>query len=468
MIQDVHKITKNYKMIFFIVYIMLGIIFLFKIPNNLSFKLMTDYLLILFSYFFVVGIWGHYIFKKGIYIFEPSTMVLLLTIISFSIEPLISITINDLDVNGFYVYAGCKKATIIYIIATVSFIFCYYNKIICKKKEYYNCSIDKIYKECIDISNKNRVLILAWFFAIIGVLVSLVDLLLQGYSIQYILSLGVSGTMSIEDSSLGVFINLRYCMIPAFIYLYKYSRVKWPSYILTIIALSCMFMRNKRWVMIIIIMAPIVYKYVEKNKKPKTIKIIVVSIVLILLISVMQFMRYDATTSLNSVSWENFTLLEVWKGFSGNFDLYKTLYGAVVYFPQKHFYTLGQQMIYLTIITCIPRAIWPSKPISILEVLKPQWLGEGAVRGAWAYAQITEFYVEFGIIGAVLLMSCYGIICRRLKQLYINKKSVHNLVLYSFTFPMLMQFTNRGYMPINFWAYIFMLVPWLIIKKLDR
>ena len=151
-----------------------------------------------------------------------------------------------------------------------------------------------------------------------------------------------------------------------------------------------------------------------------------------------------------------------------NFDLYKTLYAAVVYFPEKHFFTLGQQLVFLTLVTAIPRAIWPGKPISIFETLKAEWLGQGAITGAWAYAQITEFYVEYGTIGAIVLMGIFGKICRNLKKSYRTPKTIHSLVAYSVTYPMLMQFVIRGYMPINFWIMFFMLVPVLVIKGFDK
>lgn len=449
----------------FLLYWFVGIIFLLLFPNNLGLEFATNYIYILASYFFIGGIWVYYIRKYGIYLFEPVTIVMPITLITFSVEPLISIITNDLDVNGFYVYDGCKKGTTIYIFAAIIFLVCYYRDV-----RFNNNSrlVDDV-SDNVDFEVKNRKAIVFWayVFAILGTSIATVDLIMQGYSFQYILSLGITGSLEVNDSSLGFFINLRYCAVTSIVYLYIYAKNKWPATVLLIISATCMFMRNKRAVLIVLVGAPIVYYYIRNKKNPKVRTVLLFTIIGAIIISGMQYMRYDATTSVSEVNWEGFTFQEIWKGFSGNFDLYKTLYAAVVYFPDKHFFTLGQQLIFLTLVTAIPRAIWPGKPISIFETLKAEWLGEGAIRGAWAYAQLTEFYVEFGTIGTIVLMGLFGKICRILKKLYLFPKSVHSLVIYSATFPMLMQFVIRGYMPINFWIMFFMLVPVFVIQKFD-
>ena len=471
----VHGIKRPTLFGFLSIYFIVGLSFLFLLPSGLTAEMTTDYLLVLFSYFVITGMWIWYISNYGIYIFEPATIVLTLTIITFSIEPMISIIIDDLDVNGFYVYGGCKKATIIYMFAVSAFMLCYYKHVIFKQpwrldalSDMYSISLNNTKQNVgIDVNNRSVVVLLAYVFVIIGVAVSLVDLVLQGYSVQYILSLGTSGTLDTDDGSLGVLINLRYFMLPGFLYLYKYANNKVPSILLTIVAVTCLFARNKRWIIVLIVMAPIVLYYIEKRKKPRTGIVVVFAAIMCIIIGAMQYMRYFASTSITTVSWGGFGLQEIWRGFSGNFDLYKTLYAAVVYFPEKHFYTLGQQMIFLTIVTAIPRAIWPGKPSSIFETLKASWLGQGAIDGAWAYAQLTEFYVEFGIIGTIVLMSLFGKLCRWLKSLYIRRKDIHDLIFYAICFPFLMQVVIRGYTPMNFWPLVFMTVPIIVIKYFD-
>lgn len=475
---------RNVKACLILMYFFIGITFMFQMPSGISFKLITDYCTVLFSYFIVTGMWLYYVLKRGYFLFEPAVMVLLLTIISFSIEPMLSIITDNVNILGFYVFDGCKKATIIYMIAVIAFMFVYYNKFTFGDRlddkaaraklsfeddysnfKFYSGALNPVVHEQL-VFDEKIIVTLSYFFACIGVVVSFVDLMMQGYSAFYILSLGIAGISQSESDadSLGVFINLRYLMIPSFLYLDEFAKHKLPVWLLRIVALACLFIRNKRWLIVIMILSPITYYYTEKMKKPDMKLIGAVAAAGVVVISAMQFMRYEAATSISEVTWKNFTLMEIWKGFSGNFDLYKTLYGAVEYFPEKHPHTMGQQMIFLTLVTCIPRAVWPSKPSSIFETLKAEWLGEGAVRGSWAYAQLTEFYVEFGVIGTIICMVIFAQFCKWLKKLYVSKRAVHDLVAYSFMFPMLMQLVIRGYMPINFWAVFFMWLPIWIIK----
>lgn len=130
---------------------------------------------------------------------------------------------------------------------------------------------------------------------------------------------------------------------------------------------------------------------------------------------------------------------------------------------------MGQQLIYLTLVTCIPRAIWPNKPVSIIDSqLKPYFMGNGAVRGAWAYAQLTEFYIEFGIAGVVICMGVFASFCKFLKKCTFQPKNIHELVMVATFYPMLMQLVIRGYMPINFWAIFFMMIPITVIRAAEK
>ena len=94
-------------------------------------------------------------------------------------------------------------------------------------------------------------------------------------------------------------------------------------------------------------------------------------------------------------------------------------------------------------------------------------MGQESVRGHWAYAQLTEFYIEFGIIGVMICMAIFGRLCAGIRNMYVNNRDIHDYVLAAFLFPMLMQFVIRGYMPINFWALFFMLIPVWIMRLLN-
>lgn len=458
------RITRYGQGALLLLYLGLGLFLTFQI-NKVNNQYTTEYFIVLLSYFLMVGMWIVYISRYGFYIFEPITMVAGLSIMTFSIEPLISMITADTLLAGFDVYEGCIKATIIYMFALTAYFFVYYNRFSLGKKEYYVEGDDDWDGE---YSNSSLLLMLAYAFTIIGVAVSVVDLLKQGFSLQYILSLGSEGSFDAMEDSIGVFINLRYMMLPGFLYLDLYSKNRLANNLLRAVAIACMFMRNKRWIIILIVLSPIVLYYIRNKRKP-SLKLIASTVgVLAVLVGAMQYMR-GISTSITEVDWSSFDFLSIWKGFSGNLDLYKTLYAAVDYFPNSHPYTLGQQLVFLTLVTCIPRAIWPNKPVSIIDSkLKPLFMGNGAVRGAWAYAQLTEYYIEFGIIGTIICMCMFAAFCKYLKDCTFAPRNIHDLVLASTLFPMLMQLVIRGYMPINFWAMFFMVIPITVMKRAER
>ncbi len=457
----------NKKNILVFVYVIIGLFFLYCMPGSMSNEMSKNYIVLLVSYFLVFGIWIYYIVKQGFYLFEPSTMIISLTAISFSIEPIISILTNDTELAGFEVFNGCVKATIIYMVAIVMFMLIYYGKKHLIQEWRYKDN-DKVAFETV----KSKLFMGgAYFFAIVGTSVLILDTFQSGYNIQYIFSLGLKGQLDASESSIGTLINLQYCIAPSFLYLDQYDKRKWPVLVLRTIAFFSLLTKTTRWFLVVLLISPIVYRNVISGKKVKLGKIIVAACIIAFIIGAMQFTRGNVRdgAGIASADWSDFSLLTIWYAFSGNFDLYKTLYGAVTYFPKNHFYTLGQQMIYLTAVTCIPRSIWPGKPRSIIDSeLKQYFMGNGAVTGHWAYAQLTEFYVEFGIIGVICCMSLFALWCRSLKKLYIRKKNVHNIIYYAIMFPFLMQLVIRGYAPINFWAYFFMVLPIIVQKKINK
>lgn len=460
----------NYKKITLLtVYIIVGLILAFISNTQQCTSYSTECTVIVFSYFITGGAWYYCIIRNNIYIFEPCVMVLGITIITYTVAPILSIYNDDLTINGFYVFKGCIKASILYVISFLLFLFFYYSKNN-KKQHYTNLSFNFT---AISSSKKRKknITIVLYFFCLLSIGVCLIDLKEKGFSLNYILSLGVEGNFEKTEEDIGALINLRFLMITSFLYLDLISHNKKQkifNMFLKFVAITCLFATSKRWLIIILIISPLVLNYVKKRKAPQGYSIIIVCILLFLITGIMQYMRYYSTTSVVNVDWSGLSFNELWKGISGNFDLYKTLYAAVVYFPDYHPHTLGQQLVYLTLITCIPRSIWPEKPISVFEELKYHFMGQGSIDGAWAYAQFTEYYIEYGVLGLFVLFSLFAKICKWLKKKTINPKNIHDLVLISFMYPMLMQLVIRGYMPINFWAIFFMLIPIFTIKYLTK
>lgn len=451
-------------MVIVILYFVVGILFMLQIPDFLNTKETLEYIYVLLSYYIIGFLWIKYIDRYGFFIFEPGTMVISLTFITFSIEPMISMIQNDMGIGDFYIFDGCIKATSIYMLGIIAFLIAYYND-----SQKYNVTEKEIEGSLIINSKIFYVALLIWLFSFC---VQVIDLMSNGYSFDYIFSLGTSGNWnSAEDGGLGIFGNIRYFMVTSLLYMDVYAKNKKRVWICRGLSILLAMLRGYRWIIIIYVLSPIVLFTYIKRKTPKFKNIMMLAIVLMVFVGAMQFVRTSLRegNGLGNYNEEiKFNLAYIWGAFQGNFDLYKTLYGAVTYFPFTQFYTLGQQMIYLTIVTIIPRSIWPSKPYSVIDsVYKVYFMGEGAVRGHWAYAQMTEFYIEFGIIGVILCMYIFGKFCKFLGELpFKDNRTVHGVVVAAFFFPMLMQIVIRGYMPLNFWPIIFILIPVLLIKVL--
>ncbi|MEO2223849.1 O-antigen polymerase [Priestia megaterium] len=451
------------KLILVFCFFLIGILFMLYKPDNLTNVYNGYYTFILFSYFLVGGAFVFCITIKGIYIFEPITMVMPLTIITFSVEPLICIISGDTTLLGFEVFEGCYKATLIYMVASLTYLFGYFTKIRTSNEKKV-VEKEVTIRNKVIVNNKKKILFLAYIFWIVGFSVQLLDFLKQGYSYDYIFSLGAAGSFEATESSLGAITNIRFFMLAPLLYLDLYSDKKALKWTMRILAILLTMLRTSRWIILIYILSPIVLHYVKEKKKPSKKVLIPTFILSVFLIGAMQYFRASIRdgSGLDSLGSSGFSVSYIWGAFQLNFDLFKTLYGAVVYFPGEHAFTLGKQMIFLTIATIIPRAIWPTKPISVIEELKANFLGSGAVDGHWAYAQLTEFYIEFGITGVIVLMFGFSKLCKYLIKLC-KTNNDHNLIIYSIMFPMLMQLVIRGYMPNNFWSVIFLLLPiWAI------
>lgn len=454
------KLSRQHITVIIVIYFIIGLIFLGKCPDTINTNQFICYYTVLLSYFVVGFIWIVCVDKFGFYIFEPVNMVMVLTFISYSIEPMISIIQDDMGIGSFYVFDGCTKATLLYIVGVCIFLY-----------SYYNGTADLVYDECsaVEAESNDRIKYAAWMFLLLAISVQMIDLMLHGFSLHYILSLGMSGSVeTVEEGGLGIFGNIRYFSLTSLLYLDIYSKNKKSVWLMRILCIIMCALRGYRWIVVLYLLSPIVVNSYVKRKSPKLKTLLIIAVALIFMVGGLQFVRISLRhgTGLAGLADREFNLAYIWGAFQGNFDLYKTLYGAVTYFPDKSFYTLGQQMIYLTLATIIPRSIWPEKPYSVIEkVHKLHFMGPDAVRGAWAYAQLTEFYVEFGIIGICVCMYLMGRICKKVFVLSNREdRTVHSVVVAAFVFPMLMQFVIRGYMPLNFWPTVFMLVPVIVIK----
>ena len=296
----------------------------------------------------------------------------------------------------------------------------------------------------------------------------------QGYGVLYILTLGMAGNADrtqVVESSIDVLFNMRFFMPTACLYISQYSKKKWLAVVLYTITFMEFMAYGFRNILVLLIAAPLVVYYAKRMKMPSNKTIMWILVSLFVLIGVVEIFRASVRQGMGVVGadWERLNLMSLWRACQGNFDLYKTLYGCVTYVPSQHFYTLGDTLIILTLVTCIPRAIWPGKPVSYVRELSAQFIGAQALKEAWALSTFCEYYVEFGILGCMICSFILGKFCSKMKKWYMRRdRNIDSIIMYAVVYPMLMLLAVRGYMPINFWQIIFLIAPVYAMKILKK
>ena len=454
----------------------LGLLFIYILgimyfASNIPFGdtyLFGKYLFVFASYLIMFPIILCVAVKMDVYIFEPFTMIVGLTFLTYSVGPMMSVILGDISLNGFDVFDGCIEATMIYMISLIVFMLVYYSK----SKYTDSMGIETEYYVDND-ADIQKIVFISYILLFIGMAVNIYDMLLKGFSLDYVLSLGMQGNrdMEIEAESIGGLSSFGSMIFIPLLYLDKYERKKWLPFILRIICIVVALTRGTRFPLIVLVLSPIVMYFIERKKSPTGSTVLLIAVLDVLLVGGVQMLRTSTRmgTGIEGAAWEQFNGLYIYGAFQGNFDMYKTLYAAINYFPSKEMFTFGQQMILCTLIWMIPRSIWHGKPVSYaMDVIKGRWMGEGAVRGAFACGQLTEYYFEFGIIGCIVFMGLFARLCQYLKVKYVNPENTHDYVMYAIMFPTLMQLVIRGATQMNVWSVVFMLLPMFAAKFVTK
>lgn len=457
----INKKRLNTLLVYLFIYLGIGLFIIYKFPFNSSNENQLNYSMIAFSYFVVSGLLISTFAIRTVSIFEPLLITTIIYLMLFSITPLINIINNDNLWFGVDVMEGCIKATSIYIISYV-FLWIGYNCNI-KLKRNINKKIKKIY----EYEDKKRILNIAIIIWGACFLLSICYFLLSGMNLTYIFTLGGAGEISNNGGSAIEFISMfSYSLIPTFMYIYIYGKNKLFKSVLFLLSLLVYLLRGFRFIIVILVIAPIVYKYIKSNTKPKANKIVLLGIVMILGIGVIGFIR-DAIRFDGNISWSNLSIDFIVNAIKENFDIYKTFYGGVVAIPTLHNYTMGSQILY-TFTMFIPKIIWSNKPMPQVQELIALSINEVGSKSGTAWPNLGEFYTEFGVLGCIILMFIFGVLLSKSKKLTYDLNNDHKLIAYSIILPSILQLVIRGYTPSNFYLMVFLIMPIIFIKNFAK
>lgn len=257
-----------------------------------------------------------------------------------------------------------------------------------------------------------------------------------------------------------------YCLVGAWMLYFVYGKNKSLKVITFILTVFIYYIRGYRFIIIIFALAPIVFMYLYKQKRPRLVTIIGAIIVMIIFVGFVaaarNSVRYGGGISSDMVNWD--AALEQVKD---NFRIYKTYYALVGYVPQKTNYLHGQQIFLYTALMFVPRIIWKSKPETSAGLyLIRDAISESAFLSGTAYPIIGEFYIEFGSVGVVIFMFLYGYLNKSWMNKYGLSYSKFDQIMYSILLLSNFQIVIRGYTPSNFYMVIFFVLPLLFIKFL--
>ena len=398
--------------------------------------------------------------KFGISIIEPIALFSAVHIAMFNITPILCLLTNEIDWFGKDVWSGCCKGTWISTLAYCLILFMYYRRspkfknydIEARKPDYtrYNC----LYFNYV-----------VWFLAFSAHLYYIAS---SGKSVLYILLLGMGNHEAemTEASSLAFLGVVAYAMLPSYLYILKYATSKIMKILLLYLMAATFIVRGFRFILIAIILAPIIFICLDKNKRPKIYQVISIFVILLLLTSILQLTRDSirAGTGVDFNFFKDFSFDIIYDIILENFSIVKTYYGVVNSIPEKMGYTFGSQMILYTAIMLIPRALWPSKPQPVSPEVLSVSVSEYAAQAGTAYPYIGEYYHEFGIVGVIVFSLLAGKMLNWLR-LKMYEQSIGAKVLYASVMPLIFQIMIRGYTPSNFYMILFVVLPVIISEK---
>ncbi len=430
----------------------------------------AEFFLLLVSYILVGGLFC-YVVLNNADIFEPIPLVLLLLIGLFSIAP-IELTANGTtELAGVNFMPGCIKVTFLYIFSSLAVTAGYYYKRISWKP-----------RETGGIGNLYNEKIIFWILIAIWIISMALGFWFQykvrGMSFKYIISLGTQGVFSTENTtsaSINFILNFSYSSIVPWLYLLFYYDNKIVKVVTTFFMTTLFVICGWRNVVIIMALAAICMYFIKNEKRPTMKQITVVIAIGLIFLGILGATRGSLRTGvkIDDSAFEVKNVIDsVGYSLETNFNLYQPFYAIATNYPSRHMYSFGKAIFWDTLVTIIPRAIWPNKPQawnnSLNTAMRISTDDIVVTKYGMAVPSIAEYYVDFGFCGTILFCFLMGIVLKRQVRFYRKKdRSFEDLIRYSITYGVLFVLVMRGATPNNFYYLIFLIWPNWIVKYIS-
>lgn len=432
-----------------------------------------EYLTLILGYIIVGAVFVYVVVWKNADILEPIPMVLFLLLGLFSVAPIELTAVGITQLAGVEFMGGCIRVTLLYIFSAIACTLGYYKKKRTKMGVNYKIQMGKK-------ANDKVVFYLLFGIWLIGMILGFwFQYKVRGMSFQYILSLGTRGTFSTQNttnSSINFVLNFSYSSIVPWLYFLFYYKNKILSFFTTFCMLTLYIVCGWRNVVIIMGLAFLCLYYIKNNKRPGFKEVIVVAVVGLIFLGVLGAARGSLRTGV-SVDKEIFSLESVvdsvFYSLETNFNLYQPFYAIAIKYPSEYTYSFGKAIFWDTLVTVIPRAIWPNKPLawnnSLNTAMRVSTQDFVVTKYGMAVPSLGEYYVDFGFIGTILMCFLMGIVLKNQTRFYRKENNDFcDLIRYSVTFGVLFVLVMRGATPNNFYYLLFLIWPNWVVRYCRR
>lgn len=411
--------------------------------------------MIVFTIIYILGI-----NKSVSNLFQPLHIYAFFYLCICFLTPCFMMIAHEEDCHGVNIMGGCIPGTIYVIFAFISFLCGYI------RKQKSDMSVEIL--EQISQIKKRKILKTSYILFCSFCALNFLLLISIGYNLKYLFTLGGDGLAKVTGipDNLRFLFNTGYVLLVPWLFICAYGKKKYAfigAYLLFVI----FFAYGWRFIIYIVAVAGAIVFYRTRNKTPQMSHIIILGAVLFLYSTIGGMVR-GAMRSGESATVEKIDNDKFIYTLESNFDIYKTYYGVVQTYPEKESYWYGQAVIASPIIMWIPRFIWADKPLGTeypltMGIMKA--CGDDAIEGAaMASPNITEYYLDFGILGVIFYSFILGVICKRMLKLYYSN-SLYGVIKYALFCGFLIQLINRGYMAQLVTLIVILYLPLLFYRK---
>ena len=372
-------------------------------------------------------------------IFEPYYIIWVTYFLVMWFAPMVWLLNGQTTKFGFEIMDGLPYASLLFDIGFLSFsaayFYCYEKRIASKQREHF--------PEIVDGPFTYGAFAQAAFFVISVLFVF--SLATTGQSILTILSFG-----SIENSNDAVVDDLgtaremlvgsSISYVPVLMLAMIYQRrARWVIVVEYVFVLTVFIARGYRYILLVLVAAPIICHYIRKNKRPRFFQVAGALVVIFAVVAVIGVTR---SSYRSGATIEAFSFSDLWDNTMVNLEVFYPYYREVLYVPTEYPYAWGTSFAFI-VLNFVPRSLWPNKPFPPYAPLAEFLFGVSSQTGM-AYVNVGEFYLNFGPIGVFVGMGLFGYLAARSYLLIYKRNSCLPVIGYSMLAVYYIQYMTRG------------------------